>query len=155
MNLLLVFIGGGLGSAARYGMSLAALRLGWIAFPYATLATNVIGCFVMGLITELLALKFSVSQPTRLFLTTGIVGGFTTFSTFALETALHVEQGASAPRCCTPACRSGWGWRRCSGRWRWCGRCDGGGRGAVDGRARHSPSVRHCRRPWRRAEGPR
>ncbi|MFY1928129.1 CrcB family protein [Achromobacter xylosoxidans] len=74
-------------------MSLAALRLGWIAFPYATLATNVIGCFVMGLITELLALKFSVSQPTRLFLTTGIVGGFTTFSTFALETALHVEQG--------------------------------------------------------------
>ncbi|WP_063581575.1 fluoride efflux transporter CrcB [Achromobacter ruhlandii] len=93
MNLVLVFIGGGLGSAARYGMSLAALRLGWIAFPYATLATNVIGCFVMGLITELLALKFSVSQPTRLFLTTGIVGGFTTFSTFALETALHVEQG--------------------------------------------------------------
>ena len=46
MNLVLVFIGGGLGSAARYGMSLAALRLGWIAFPYATLATNVIGCFV-------------------------------------------------------------------------------------------------------------
>ncbi|OCZ68646.1 protein CrcB, partial [Achromobacter xylosoxidans] len=84
MNLVLVFIGGGLGSAARYGMSLAALRLSWIAFPYATLATNVIGCFVMGLITELLALKFSVSQPTRLFLTTGIVGGFTTFSTFAL-----------------------------------------------------------------------
>lgn len=93
MNLLLVFVGGGLGSAARYGMSVAALRLGWIAFPYATLATNIIGCFVMGLITELLALKFSVSQPTRLFLTTGIVGGFTTFSTFALETALHVEQG--------------------------------------------------------------
>lgn len=124
MNLLLVFVGGGLGSAARYGMSLAALRLGWIAFPYATLATNVIGCFVMGLITELLALKFSVSQPTRLFLTTGIVGGFTTFSTFALETALHVEQGRA-------------------------------GRGAVDGRARHSPSVRHCRSLWRRATGPR
>ena len=93
MNLLLVFIGGGLGSAARYGMSLAALRLGWIAFPYAPLATTLSGCFVMGLITELLALKFSVSQPTRLFLTTGIVGGFTTFSTFALETAPHVEQG--------------------------------------------------------------
>ena len=74
-------------------MSVAALRLGWIAFPYATLVTNIIGCFVMGLITELLALKFSVSQPTRLFLTTGIVGGFTTFSTFALETAPHVEQG--------------------------------------------------------------
>ncbi|KAJ8137477.1 hypothetical protein OY671_009310, partial [Metschnikowia pulcherrima] len=93
LNLSSVFVGGGSGSAARYGMSSAASRSGWIAFPYATSATNVIGCFVMGSITESSASKFSVSQPTRSFSTTGIVGGFTTFSTFASETASHVEQG--------------------------------------------------------------
>lgn len=97
MNYLWVFVGGGIGSAARYGLSAAALRLGWTAFPYATLLTNVGGCFLMGLLTELLALKLSLPQAARLFLTTGLLGGFTTFSTYTLEVALFLEQGRPAP----------------------------------------------------------
>lgn len=93
MNVLLVFLGGGLGSAARYGVGVLALRLVGSGYPWGTFAINVLGAFLMGVVAETFALKAGLSQPLRLFLTTGILGGFTTFSTYALETALLQQRG--------------------------------------------------------------
>lgn len=93
MNVLLVFLGGGLGSAVRYGAGVLALRLVGSGYPWGTFAINVLGAFLMGVVAETFALKAGLSQPLRLFLTTGILGGFTTFSTYALETALLHERG--------------------------------------------------------------
>ena len=87
-----VALGGAIGSAARYGVNVWSGRLLGAAFPWATLAVNIIGCFAMGLLIELMALKFNVSTETRAFLTTGILGGFTTFSAFSLDFALLVER---------------------------------------------------------------
>ncbi len=92
MNWLIVFFGGGLGAAARYGMNVGVGRVMGSEFPWHTLAVNIIGCFVMGALTELMALRLNVSNEMRLFLTTGILGGFTTFSAFALDFALLVER---------------------------------------------------------------
>lgn len=97
MNVLLVFLGGGLGSAARYGVEVLALRLVGSGYPWGTFAINVLGSFLMGVVAETFALKAGLSQPLRLFLTTGIIGGFTTFSTYALETALLQERGEMGP----------------------------------------------------------
>jgi CrcB protein len=92
MSYLIVFLGGGLGSAARHGMNLFAARLVGTGYPFGTFGINVLGSFLMGVIAEYFALKSGLSQPLRLLLTTGIMGGFTTFSTFSLETALLVER---------------------------------------------------------------
>jgi CrcB protein len=92
MNWLIVFFGGGLGAAARYGMNVGVGRVMGSDFPWHTLAVNIIGCFVMGALTEAMALRLNVSNEMRLFLTTGILGGFTTFSAFALDFALLVER---------------------------------------------------------------
>jgi CrcB protein len=93
VGFVIVFLGGGLGSAARYGVGVLALR--WIGsgYPWGTFGINVVGSFAMGVVAEYFALKSGLSQPLRLFLTTGIIGGFTTFSTYALETALLQERG--------------------------------------------------------------
>ena len=93
MGYLIVFVGAGLGGAMRHGVNLAALRLGWMAFPFSTLAVNVFGSFLMGLFAEYFALKVHLPQQGRLFLATGILGGFTTFSAFSLEVALLYERG--------------------------------------------------------------
>ena len=90
---LTVFIGAGIGGALRHGVNVAALRLLGSAFPFGTLSVNVIGGLLMGLIVEWFALKADASQTLRLFLTTGVLGGFTTFSAFSLETALMIERG--------------------------------------------------------------
>lgn len=92
----LVFLGGGLGAAGRHGMNLAAQRLFDIDFPWATLIVNVAGSLAMGLIAGWFAFKADVglSQHARLFLTTGVLGGFTTFSAFSLDAALLWERGA-------------------------------------------------------------
>ena len=92
---LLVFIGGGIGIALRHGSALVAARWFGTGLPYGTLFVNIFGSFVMGLITEYWALKSGLPQPVRLFLTTGIIGGFTTFSTFSLDTAVLWERGQS------------------------------------------------------------
>ena len=103
MNYLIVFFGGGLGAVARYGMNIGVGRMVGSAFPWHTLAVNILGCFVMGALTEAMALRLNVSNEMRLFLTTGILGGFTTFSAFALDFALLVERrdmvGATAYAC--------------------------------------------------------
>jgi CrcB protein len=91
-----VFLGGGIGSALRYGVGRAALAGFGLNFPVGTLAVNVIGCFVMGALAEWLALHGAgVSQDTKLFLTTGILGGFTTFSAFALDSAVLWQRGTT------------------------------------------------------------
>jgi fluoride exporter len=96
MGFLIVFLGGGLGAALRHGINLAAVRLVGTGFPYGTLLINVVGSLAMGLIAEYFALKGDLPQHWRLFLTTGILGGFTTFSAFSLEAALLYERGELA-----------------------------------------------------------
>jgi CrcB protein len=86
-NLLAVALGGAIGAAARYLLAGQVGRWLGIAFPWGTLAVNVLGCFAMGLLVEWLALRWSASPAMRAFLAVGILGGFTTFSSFALDTA--------------------------------------------------------------------
>jgi len=92
MNYLLVFLGGGLGAAARYGVNVGVGRINPTDFPWHTLIINITGCFIMGVLTEAMALRFNASTELRLFLTTGIMGGYTTFSAFALDYALLFER---------------------------------------------------------------
>jgi CrcB protein len=96
MTYLVVFLGAGIGGALRHGVNTAALRLGLTAFPYATLFINVAGSLAMGLIAGWFALRGETPALGRLFLTTGVLGGFTTFSAFSLETVLLWERGEVA-----------------------------------------------------------
>ena len=94
MAFLIVFLGAGLGGAARHGVNMLALRwLGPDSFPVGTLFINILGSFLMGAVAGYFIARMGVSQHLRLFLATGILGGFTTFSAFSLETALLWERG--------------------------------------------------------------
>ncbi len=95
MGFLIVFAGGGIGAALRHGVNLATARLLGTAFPYATLLENVTGSLIMGLLAGYFAFKGGASQHWRLFLTTGILGGYTTFSAFSLDSVLLYERGQS------------------------------------------------------------
>ncbi len=92
---LLVFLGAGIGGALRHAVNLACARTFGIGFPWGTLTVNIVGSFAMGVLAAWLAFKAGEgwSQPLRLFLTTGILGGFTTFSAFSLDAALLWERG--------------------------------------------------------------
>ncbi len=97
-SVLLVFLGGGLGSALRYGAGLAAVQLFGAAFPWGTLIVNVSGCFIMGLLARSLPLAEAGIADYRLLLMTGLLGGFTTFSAFSLDAAqlwMRHETGAA------------------------------------------------------------
>jgi CrcB protein len=94
-HLFLVAIGGAIGSALRHLVNLAALRLE-PGFPWSTLSVNVAGSFAMGVLVELVARRFGASNEVRLFLMTGILGGFTTFSAFSLDAVVLWERGALA-----------------------------------------------------------
>ena len=96
MQTLLVFIGGGLGAALRHFVNLLALRWVGTALPYGTFFINVTGSILMGVVAATFALKLSLPPTLRLFVATGILGGYTTFSTFSLETALLFERGETA-----------------------------------------------------------
>jgi CrcB protein len=87
-----VFLGAGIGGALRHGVNIGAAKLLGAGFPYGTLTVNIVGSVIMGLLAEWFALKFDPGQTWRLFLTTGILGGFTTFSAFSLDTALMIER---------------------------------------------------------------
>ena len=93
-RLLIVAAGGALGAVARYGVGVWAQRLFPVAqWPWATLTVNVVGGLLMGLLAGWLALRAGAQQETvRLFAAVGLLGGFTTFSAFSLETALMIEQ---------------------------------------------------------------
>ena len=94
MLYLIVFLGAGIGGALRHGVNVDSARLWGLGFPFGTLIVNVLGSFLMGLLAGYFAFRPGVAQHARLFLTTGILGGFTTFSAFSLDTALLVERHA-------------------------------------------------------------
>lgn len=95
ISYLLVFLGAGIGGALRHGVNLGCARYCGVAFPWGTLTVNVAGSFIMGALAAWLALRAGEgwSQPLRLFLATGILGGFTTFSAFSLDAVLIWERG--------------------------------------------------------------
>lgn len=90
---LVVFFGAGIGGALRHGVNLFAAWMLGTGFPFGTLAVNVFGSLTMGLLAGYFAFKGDLSQMWRLFLTTGVLGGFTTFSAFSLDAALLWERG--------------------------------------------------------------
>lgn len=93
MLYLIVFLGAGLGGAIRHGVNVWAVRAFGYGFPFGTLIVNVLGSFMMGLLVGLFAFRAGlVPQHARLFLTTGVLGGFTTFSAFSLDAALLFER---------------------------------------------------------------
>ena len=91
-----VFIGSGLGGMLRYTANVWIPRALGTAFPYHTLIVNIVGSLVMGLLAGYFALKSDPGQNWRLFLTTGIMGGFTTFSAFSLDTVVLYQRGEVA-----------------------------------------------------------
>ena len=92
--LAMVGLGGAIGSMARYLIAGWVQPASWIGFPYGIFIVNVTGGLIMGIFTEAMALKFHVSPEMRAFLTTGILGGYTTFSTFSLEAGLLIQRHA-------------------------------------------------------------
>ena len=93
MSYLLVFFGGGLGASLRHLVNLTCARCLGPGFPWGTFIINISGSTAMGLIAGYLAFKGEASQPWRLFLMTGILGGYTTFSAFSLDAAVLYERG--------------------------------------------------------------
>jgi CrcB protein len=93
---VLVFIGGGLGSMLRHAVNQMSAAVFGMNFPYGTLSVNIIGSLAMGLIAGWFAFRGQGGQLVSLFLTTGILGGFTTFSAFSLDAALLLERGQTA-----------------------------------------------------------
>lgn len=93
IHVLLVAIGGAVGSVARYLVNLWAVRLWGASFPWGTFAVNIIGGFAIGLLSEVIIRKFSASTEMRLLLVTGVLGGFTTFSAFSLDAVGLFERG--------------------------------------------------------------
>ena len=89
-----VFLGGGIGSALRYGVGRAALALAGPGFPVGTLVVNLLGCTLMGVLVEWLTWRGTgIDASMRLFLVTGLLGGFTTFSAFALDAVALWQRG--------------------------------------------------------------
>ncbi len=92
INVLLVALGGAIGASARYGVSLAipVRDAGW---PWATFVVNVSGSLLIGLLAGWLASRAEAGEPWRLLLGVGVLGGFTTFSAYSLETLRLIERG--------------------------------------------------------------
>jgi CrcB protein len=95
--LVLAMAGGAIGAGARYLASMAALRSFGTQFPWGTLGINILGGFFMGLLIASLSRFSGGGEPWRMFIGVGILGGFTTFSAFSLETWAMIENGQSLP----------------------------------------------------------
>jgi CrcB protein len=96
VNYLIVFLGAGLGGALRHGVNVAAVRLLGHGFPFGTLIVNVLGSLLIGFLAGYFGFRTGISQHVRLFLATGFLGGFTTFSAFSLDVALLIERHSYA-----------------------------------------------------------
>ncbi|MBX3508309.1 MAG: fluoride efflux transporter CrcB [Parvibaculum sp.] len=92
-TLLAVAAGGAIGAGARHLFNVQMLRLFGPSFPWGTFGVNILGSLLMGLLVGLFALKLDLSSEARSFLTTGILGGFTTFSAFSLDAVNMLERG--------------------------------------------------------------
>lgn len=90
---LVIALGGGLGAVSRHFLNGWVARLTGGDFPWGILVINVVGSLLMGVLVEWMALRGAVSNELRAFLTVGILGGFTTFSSFSLDTWLLIERG--------------------------------------------------------------
>jgi CrcB protein len=90
----LLFVGGGLGASLRFALATWVDTRAPVSFPWGTLAVNAAGCFAIGLLATFADEHHVLSPGARLFLVAGVLGGFTTFSTFGLETWTLVEDGA-------------------------------------------------------------
>jgi CrcB protein len=93
MILLMVALGGGVGAVIRFVVAGTIQSAAWPGYPWGIFVVNITGGLAMGLIVELSALKLSMSPEMRAFLTTGVLGGYTTFSTFSLDSVLLIERG--------------------------------------------------------------
>ena len=93
MSIIFIAIGGAAGSLCRYGMSNGIYLLLGRSFPYGTLAVNILGSFVMGIVYILMIERASISEELRAGITIGLLGAFTTFSTFSIETINLIESG--------------------------------------------------------------
>jgi len=93
-QVIAIAVGGALGSVMRYGLSTWVHSFAGRGFPYGTLAVNVLGCLAMGVLFVLLVERMGASAVWRAGLLIGVLGGFTTFSTFSIETFNLIEQGA-------------------------------------------------------------
>jgi CrcB protein len=93
VNLLLIAIGGALGSVARYLLSTFVLQVSGSLLGVGTFAVNVVGCIVFGVIAGLAERRFVFGPEARMFLLVGVLGGFTTFSTFAFESVQLLRDG--------------------------------------------------------------
>jgi len=93
LNVILVAVGGAIGSVARYLTGQFALRQFGPNFPWGTLVVNIVGSLAIGIFAELIARRFSAPQEWRLFIITGFLGGFTTFSAFSLDVAALADRG--------------------------------------------------------------
>ncbi|SIQ04263.1 camphor resistance protein CrcB [Rhizobium sp. RU20A] len=93
LNIVLVAIGGAIGSVLRYLVSLATLRQFGPAFPWGTFTVNLVGGLLIGMVAGVFALRSEAPQEIRLFLITGCLGGFTTFSAFSLDAVTLFERG--------------------------------------------------------------
>ena len=97
-KLLLVAAGGAVGSVARYLVGVGAMRVMGSGWPYGTFTVNIVGGFLMGCLASWLALRGNGSgEPWRVLLGVGVMGGFTTFSSFSLETALMIQKRDYVP----------------------------------------------------------
>ena len=92
-NFVAVFIGGGIGSVVRFGISLLMMQYYKTIFPLATLLSNIFSCFLFGLALYLLGEKLNTEISLRLLIVTGICGGFSTFSAFSYETVELIKSG--------------------------------------------------------------
>jgi len=91
--ILSIAAGGAIGALGRHWISAGVQTLTGIHFPLGTLAVNVLGCLILGALVVLMALVWSPSQELRAFLTVGMMGALTTFSTFSVEVVLMMERG--------------------------------------------------------------